>query len=208
MRRALRRAYDARVLGETTMRPGYRLRLVSNHPEADAGGAPAERVVESLGLEQAFERFAPYVAAIGFRLLGRDHEVDDLVQEVFLHAVRGVGQLRNPDAVKAWLATVTVRVARRKLSARRLARLMGLDADLSYEHVAGNTAGPEQRMLIARVYAALDELPVSERLAWTLRHIQGEPLDSVAEACGCSLATAKRRIAAAHDKITVRVGHG
>jgi RNA polymerase sigma-70 factor (ECF subfamily) len=47
----------------------------------------------------------------------------------------------------------------------------------------------------------LDELPAAERLAWTLRHVEGERLEQVARQCGCSLATAKRRIAAAQDAI-------
>jgi RNA polymerase sigma-70 factor (ECF subfamily) len=48
-----------------------------------------------------------------------------------------------------------------------------------------------------RIYRLLDELPANERLAWTLRHIEGEQVEAVASLCGCSLATAKRRIAAA-----------
>jgi RNA polymerase sigma-70 factor (ECF subfamily) len=42
---------------------------------------------------------------------------------------------------------------------------------------------------------------VEHRVAWTLRYVEGEKLERVAEHCGCSLATAKRRIAAAHAKI-------
>jgi RNA polymerase sigma-70 factor (ECF subfamily) len=34
-------------------------------------------------------------------------------------------------------------------------------------------------------------------VAWLLRHVEGERLQDVALACGCSLATAKRRIASA-----------
>jgi len=40
-------------------------------------------------------------------------------------------------------------------------------------------------------------VPTQERLAWSLRYLEGEPLDMVAASCGCSLATAKRRISAA-----------
>jgi DNA-directed RNA polymerase specialized sigma24 family protein len=38
-------------------------------------------------------------------------------------------------------------------------------------------------------------------LAWSLRFIEGQQLDRVAEMCSCSLATAKRRIKAAQDAI-------
>jgi RNA polymerase sigma-70 factor, ECF subfamily len=38
-------------------------------------------------------------------------------------------------------------------------------------------------------------------VAWSLRHIEGERLDEVAALCECSLATAKRRIAAASVRL-------
>jgi len=44
-------------------------------------------------------------------------------------------------------------------------------------------------------------VPMPARIAWTLRNLDGMPLADVADACGCSLATAKRRIAAAHELI-------
>ena len=53
---------------------------------------------------ELFRRYAPYVATIGLRLLGRDDELDDLVQDVFIEAHRGLHSLRTPDAIKGWLA--------------------------------------------------------------------------------------------------------
>jgi len=54
---------------------------------------------------------------------------------------------------------------------------------------------------IKRLYEVLESLPTPERLAWSLRYLEGEPLDVVAAACGCSLATAKRRVSAAKKVI-------
>jgi len=150
-----------------------------------------------LDLDTLFRRYASYVAAIAYRLLGRDEEVDDTVQEVFLAAHRGIRSLRDPDAVKGWLARVAVRSARRKLRKRRLRAFLGLDDTSATGTVIDPAASPEQKALLARVFRALDGLPANERIAWSLRHVEGEPLESVAALSGCSLATAKRRIAAA-----------
>lgn len=167
-------------------------------------------------LEQLFAEHARYVGQVALRVLGRDDEVDDIVQEVFLCALRDYKKLRSPLAVRAWLKTITVRKSFRALRRRRLRHFFGL-----YEPgralgqgfspaVAGSfgTAAvaepvargcsPEDLALLSRVYRLLDELPVSERVAWTLRYVDGEQVDEVAALCGCSLATAKRRIAAAH----------
>ncbi len=121
--------------------------------------------------------------------------MQDVVQDVFLIAHRNLGTLRSPGAARGWLAKVTVRLASRRLRWRRLRLFLQpahtVDADL----VAGED--PASRPLLALLYVTLDRLPARERVAWTLRHLLDEPLDVVAERCGCSLATAKRRIAAA-----------
>src|SRR5690606_1074648 len=163
--------------------------------------APLTTVPETLDLDALFRRYSSYVAAVAHRLLGRDEEVDDTVQEVFLAAVKGLRHIRDPGAVKGWLARITVRTARHRLERRRLRRLLGLDDPVSYESVADAAATAEQRATIARVYRVLDSLPPSQRIAWTLRYIEGEPLEQVAALSRCSLATAKRRIAAAAETL-------
>lgn len=164
-----------------------------------------EAVVEPTCLDWVFRRYSSYVATIAMRLLGRNADVDDVVQEVFLQAVKGLEGLRDPEALRGWLATVTVRVARRRLRVRRLRGFLGLDDAPSYDQVASPNASPEQRALLARIYRALDEMPADLRLAWSLRHIEGEQIEAVANLCGCSLATAKRRISEAQDRLSREV---
>jgi RNA polymerase sigma-70 factor (ECF subfamily) len=165
------------------------LRLVE--PEAPAPAESAELTDTEL-----YVRFSPYIAGIGFRLLGRNSEVDDLVQEVFFAAFKQRAQLRDLNAAKSWLAVITVRKARERLRMRRLRQFVGLESctplELTYQ-----TMPADDRALLSRIYQVLDRLNVDCRLAWILRYIEGERLEQVAERCGCSLATAKRRIAAA-----------
>jgi RNA polymerase sigma-70 factor (ECF subfamily) len=153
-------------------------------------------------LEALYARYAPYVAAIGMRILGRESEIEDLVQDVFATAVRGLRRRRNHAEIKRWLATVTVRRSVRRLRVLALWSWMDLDEEPSWERIADPDVGPEERRLVARVYRALDRLPIRDRVAWVLRHVEGESLQQVADLCGCSLATAKRRIARAQDGIS------
>ena len=60
--------------------------------------------------------------------------------------------------------------------------------------------------MLRQLFRILGELPVELRIAWTLRHMHEEPLEAVAELAGCSLATAKRRIAAAQQRIQKELG--
>jgi RNA polymerase sigma-70 factor, ECF subfamily len=162
----------------------------------DPSERPSDVFPQSLDPEKVYRRYAPYVAATAHRLLGGDQEVDDTVQEVFVIAVRGLKSVRDPEAVKGWLACIAVRVVRRRLRMRRARKFVGFDTPAALDP-ADWAASPEQRTLLLQVYRALESLPTNERIAWTLRYLQGERLEDVAAQCGCSLATAKRRIAAA-----------
>lgn len=155
-----------------------------------------------------FERFSPYVARIGLRLLGRNPDVDDLVQEVFIVAFRKRDQLRDEGATKGWLAVVSVRIARKLLRRRRWRQLVGLDHGTAALELPDHQLAPDDRALLSRVYCVLDRMNVEQRLAWTLRYIEGERLEDVAARCGCSLATAKRRIAAAHAHLQAEMNRG
>ena len=162
---------------------------------------------EALDLDGLFDRYSGYVARIGYRLLGRPEDVDDLVQDVFLDAHRGLGQVRDPAAIKGWLATIAVRRARGMMRYRRLRAALHLDDDLTYG-AAAMSVDPPDRLLVATIYRCLDRMPVRDRMAWAVRYLMDEPLERVAELCGCSLATAKRRIKAAQERIMREVEDG
>jgi len=154
-----------------------------------------------LDLDDVFRRHSRYVAAIGLRTLGRDGEVDDFVQDVFIEVHRRLDTVRDSAAIKGWLATIAVRTAKRRLRRRRLRRWLSLDDDADYRELADDRATPEQQALLARVYEILDGLPVNHRLAWVLRNLAGHKLEDIASYCGCSVATVKRHITRAKRAI-------
>jgi RNA polymerase sigma-70 factor, ECF subfamily len=172
-------------------------------PELDGDAPPAD---PHAAVADAFRRYAPLVASLGLRITALRDEIDDFVQEVFLRATRGIGGLRHQGATKAWLVSIAINVARQRLRARKLRRFVGMDNPAEYEEMVDPALSPEDRLLLTRMYAALDRLPVNQRLAWSLRHIEGERLETVALLCHCSLATAKRRIVAAQKVIAEVVG--
>jgi RNA polymerase sigma-70 factor (ECF subfamily) len=167
----------------------------------EAGEVSEGQTVPSLALPELFRRYAPYIATIGFRLLGRDDELDDLVQDVFIEAHRRLHQLRDASAAKGWLARIAVRGASRRLRRRRLRAFFSLDAVSGHEALVDLAATPEERAHIASTYRLLERLPVAQRVTWILRHIEGETLDGIAELCRCSKATVQRRIRAAQKTL-------
>lgn len=158
-------------------------------------------------IDTLYDDYSRYVAAIGLRLLGRDDDVEDLVQDVFLDAVRGIGKLRDPAATKAWLATLTVRTARRRIRHKRLRRFLSGGDDADYSGLVDGNASAAERYLLTRCYETLDTLPANQRLAWILRHIEGHSLETVAARCECSLASAKRHVKRAQLRLQEVLGN-
>jgi RNA polymerase sigma-70 factor (ECF subfamily) len=161
---------------------------------------PAEETLGGL-----FRRYAPYVGRVALRIVGRVGDVDDIVQDVFVEAMHRLPQIRDPAAVKGWLATITVRICSRRLRRRRYRQWLGFAPLSDVSGAVAPTASESERVAVLNLYRLLDELPPSERVAWSLRHVMGESLEEAADLCGCSLATVKRRIGAAQEKLTKRM---
>jgi RNA polymerase sigma-70 factor, ECF subfamily len=160
-------------------------------------------------LDALYRRYSRYVAAIAARLLGRDDEVEDLVQDVFLAALRGISRLRDAEAIKGWLAKVTVRMALKRLRKRRLLQALRLEGELAdYQQLAAAGASPTQRDLLAKVYRALDRLPARTRVIWLLRHVLDEPLQAIVELSGCSQSTVQRRLRDAESFLATELHNG
>lgn len=164
--------------------------------------------VASDNVDAFIRTYSPYVARLAYRLLGRDEEVDDVVQDVFVAFLRFRKDIREPAAVRSWLATTTVRTVHKRLRTRmrRVRALLKLENDQTQTEAAAQGASPEDHTALTRIHKALDAVPTKVRIAWILRYLEQETNEDVARLCRCSLATAKRRIAAANQAVQKAVG--
>ena len=142
---------------------------------------------------QIYRRYARYVATVAYRVMGSDAELDDVVQEAFLDASRSIGTLRDAAGLRAWLGRITVRRVYKRLARRRRWRWMLREA----QEPSVVFSDPGLRAQLTDLYRSLDALPPKLRIPWILHRIEGETLPDVATMGEISLATVKRRIAAA-----------
>ncbi|WP_437932702.1 sigma-70 family RNA polymerase sigma factor [Sorangium sp. So ce291] len=63
------------------------------------------------------------------------------------------------------------------------------------------------RRALGRLYTILDTLSADDRTAFVLRHMDGMSLPEIAEAVGVSLATVKRRLSRATERVSSLVEH-
>jgi RNA polymerase sigma-70 factor (ECF subfamily) len=145
--------------------------------------------------EMLYRRHAAFALNLAVRIAGSSHDVEDVVHDAFLRAFDSLASLRNPKAFKSWLEIV-VHAVRSRLRRARLMRMLGLGrgGDVDIDCIASEDASPRVRAELAQVYALLQTLSPDDRIAWTLRFVEGHDLKAAAELSNCSLATVKRRI--------------
>jgi len=185
--------------------PAATLRLVPR-PKGDDALVNGLKRGDPDAARELFERFSRRIEGLVWRLLGPDAEHDDVVQQVYLAIARSIAKLRDPGALESWIVSVTMNTVRREIRSRsRRPRLEIVDS--AAERVAQHTspsARPDDLAFTTAFYRVLDQLQTRDRLVLVLRYLEGEPLVGVAAACGCSLATAKRRLRRARRRFRKR----
>lgn len=117
-------------------------------------------------------------------------EVDDLVQEVFLHAMKRLPDLREPSAFGAWLA----QIARNR--ANDFHRASRPSAELPEESSAPDSASPPRadaafRAEALAALAAVRELPEAYRETLVLRLVEGMTGPEIAARTGLTPASVR-----------------
>lgn len=139
-------------------------------------------------------RFRALIERTLVRITGDFGALDDQVQEVLARVFRRVHDIEAEAALPSFVRSVAVLVAREAIRKRRRHRWLSFRAE---EHLPEVVCAddPDAREGVAGFYAALRKLDPDDRIAFVLRAVEGLELKEVADACGVSLATAKRRIA-------------
>ncbi len=151
--------------------------------------------------EAIYRLHARYVAGVVYRIMGNDGDVDDIVQDTFIDAMDGIASLRDPGALRGWLVTVAVRRCQRLY--KRRARRAFLRLEFSF--FSAKTSDPKDRASVDDLRDSLARLTPDLRLPWILHRVEDMTLPDTARACEISLATAKRRIAEADERLERRL---
>ena len=133
------------------------------------------------------------------RALANDADAEDLAQDAFIRAYRGIGRFRGDSTFKTWLYRIAINVIHSHMDhRRRWSRIWGrsLDDGLADVQHAGFSQAGFDEALVARdaIDRALAKLSPDLRVAVALRDLQGLEYREIADTLGIPIGTVESRI--------------
>jgi RNA polymerase sigma-70 factor (ECF subfamily) len=166
--------------------------------EAGSELADALRAGEPFAVGRLFDLYGKHVERVLVRTVGRDGEMDDMVQDVFLGAYRSGRNYQGNDAqLKAWVSRIAVFTARGYLRKRKRRWWLRPADPKEIPEQTSHEPSPHTQEVLRRTYLALDGMDPDLRIPLALRELESMELAEIAEACDCSVSTVKRRLARA-----------
>ncbi|MGO8995880.1 MAG: RNA polymerase sigma factor [Polyangiaceae bacterium] len=178
------------MVRETSDRSELPLSLV----RANEDRSLVERCIASdrAAQRELFRRESRRVHATLFRILGGNLSMDDLIQDVFIEVFKSLPSFRGEASLSTWIDRCTVHIAISYLRKKR-PKLV----EMVVETQSGGSS-PEEHMLLKeaarRLYAELDRMDPTLRLAITLHVIDDRPVAEVAEIMEASVVATKTRV--------------
>jgi RNA polymerase sigma-70 factor (ECF subfamily) len=186
------------------------LRLVKRDTESVGALGPADeadliarcRAAERSAHDELYHRFRRQVAANLYRVLGDRTDLEDLVQEVFVIAFRGLDRFRGDARLSTWLYRICVNVALGRIRTRRrrpnAIGVTDLDATAMDPSLTERPETPEKslerRQDRERVYHALEQLAPKKRIVLYLHEIEGLDLKEIAYLVDSNPVTVRTRL--------------
>ncbi len=146
---------------------------------------------------------SPLVYRVARNATRSDEDAKDITQDSFIRAFADVASLRQPEAFRGWLLNIALARCRHWARREKLKRVLGIESGAVTESVLVTShLRAEAQAALSKLFRRVRELPLAEQQAWQLRYLEECTLVEVAAALGCSLATAKRRLAAAETRLS------
>lgn len=185
------------------------------------GGTASERAIDQdlvrrvqNGERAAFDRlvrkYQHRVAHLVARYVRAPAEVEDVVQEAFIKAYRGLANFRGESAFYTWLYRVAINTAKNhRVSTGRRVPDHGVDASDAEQYDVGTllqeNATPERQALTGEigrtVHRAIEGLPGELHQAIMLYERDGLSYEQIAEVMACPVGTVRSRLFRAREQI-------
>jgi len=169
---------------------------------------PTRRSASTLpSFEKLVEEHRDRVARLCYRLTGWGGEVDDIVQDVFLAAFKGLPKFRGDSEAATWLTRIAINACRAHLRKRWLRLRLFAEAP---ESVATDVSRSVEQEMIYRerlecVRAQVRQLPLKYREAIVLRYLEELSVKEIADVLGLGKSAVEVRLNRARRRLHVEL---
>ncbi|MFL6255783.1 MAG: RNA polymerase sigma factor [Pyrinomonadaceae bacterium] len=157
-----------------------------------------------------FDRYSRPVLGFIYDMVGDRALAEDLAQETFVRAYRGLGTLREETKLSTWLFAIAKNCAREQLrSRRRNEGNVELDAEPAFElrdHGQTPSGALLDKELSGVIQTALQKLDEDKRTVFTLKVLQQRSYEEIAEITGFSVGKLKTDLHRARAEMRRRIG--
>lgn len=145
------------------------------------------------GLKLLFELHREKVFRLSWRMLGRPHDAEDAVQEVFLKVFRSLEQWRGDSAFSTWLYRMTANHCLDVLRRRKVVSFQPIEGALDPADPADKTGGGGD-VLGSTLTRVLEGLPPAQKACLLMREIEDLSYEEIAQSLEMNLGTVKSNI--------------
>jgi RNA polymerase sigma-70 factor (ECF subfamily) len=156
---------------------------------------------EAWAEKEIWYRFAPMVYTLLRRTLSSQHDVEDFLQEVFARVFERLRTLQDPAALRSFVYSIALRALNEELRRKSVRSRLSSLFLTPFLRSSVDHGDFESRDTLRRVECVLDKMHPRLRAVFVLRRFEGLELTEIAARLDLSLATVKRDMDKAHNRV-------
>ena len=177
--------------------------------QVDACVARAQRGDER-AFQELFIQYREMVARVVHRTMGPSPEIEDVVQDVFVHVFRSIAKFRGESKFTTWLYRLASNVTKMHLRKKK-SRPRTVDVPMPERHEGAEaTATPDQVVdrdqRIEALYRLVDQLSDKKREVLVLHDFEGISATEIAERVDVPVLTVRTRLFYARKELYAALG--
>jgi RNA polymerase sigma-70 factor (ECF subfamily) len=159
---------------------------------------------ERAAMHTFYERYRRRVFALIARICGAQ-DAEELAQEVFLRAFRGLNKFRGDAQLSTWMYRLAVNAALSHAT-RAQARARRSVSDEVLDEMPAPAETVSDPRLRERLIQAMEALPPGYRAVLVLHDVEGLQHEEIAQILGCRVGTSKSQLHKARAKMREALG--
>jgi RNA polymerase sigma-70 factor (ECF subfamily) len=175
---------------------------------------------DAAAFDEMVTRYWDRIYSMVNQLLRNSEDAEEVTQDAFIRAHRGLVNFRGESAFSTWLFQIATNLARNRYWywwRRKKDKSVSLDAPLRSDSettlgdvIAAEVETPDDitvsREFVSRIASGMERLGAKHREILILRNVKNQTYEEIAGILGISVGTVKSRIARARESLRAKLG--